>query len=121
MMAPTNVLQRINDQLVAPRASRGQLLVVSAAALAGSALANVLAADAGLSMLPLVVVAVVAFDLTSGDRLRGADQVLSGTLPRLVPDHWWPDVAAIGDPTRRARGPHRPAEPGARGSTPIPQ
>jgi hypothetical protein len=66
MTAPTNVLRRLNDQLVAPQASRGELLVAYTAALAGSALATVLAAGAGLSTLPLVVVAVVAFDLFGG-------------------------------------------------------
>ncbi len=65
-MASTSVLRRINDQLVAPRASRGELLVAYTAAFAGSALATLLAADAGLSDLPLVVVAVVAFDLFGG-------------------------------------------------------
>ena len=65
-MAPTSVLRRINDQLVAPRANRGELLVAYTAALAGSALATLLAADAGLSTLRLVVVAVVAFDLSVG-------------------------------------------------------
>ena len=65
-MAPSSVLRRINDQLVAPRASRGELLVAYATALAGVVLATALAADAGLSALPLVVVAVVAFDLFGG-------------------------------------------------------
>jgi hypothetical protein len=41
--APTNVLQKINDRLVAPRASASELLVTYTAALAGSALAIALA------------------------------------------------------------------------------
>jgi hypothetical protein len=31
-------------------------------------------------------------------------QVRSGSAGRPLSDRWWPDVAAIGDPTRRARG-----------------
>jgi hypothetical protein len=65
-MTSTSVLRRINDRLVAPRASQGELLVAYTTAVAGSALATVLAADAGVPALPLVVVAVVAFDLFGG-------------------------------------------------------
>jgi Schlafen, AlbA_2 len=36
------------------------------------------------------------------DFLHG--QVRSGSAGRPLSDSWWPDVAAIGDPTRRARG-----------------
>ncbi len=36
------------------------------------------------------------------DFLHG--QVRSGSAGRQLSDPWWPDVAAIGDPTRRARG-----------------
>lgn len=59
LMAPSSVLRRINDQLVAPRASRGELLVAYATALSGVVLATALAADAGLSALPLVAGAAV--------------------------------------------------------------
>jgi hypothetical protein len=63
---PTGVLRRLGDQLVAPGANRGELLAVYAAAVAGSALAVVLAVDAGLPTLSSAVVAVVAFDLFGG-------------------------------------------------------
>ena len=42
-MTATSVRQRINDRLVAPGASRGELLVAYTTALAGSGLATVLA------------------------------------------------------------------------------
>ncbi len=64
--APANVLRGIHDRLVAPRASSGELLVAYSCALAGAVLAIVLAAKAGLSTLPLVVIAVVAFDQFGG-------------------------------------------------------
>jgi hypothetical protein len=66
MPASTSVLRRIGEQLVAPRASRGELLVVYTAAVAGSALAVVLAAGSGLSLLSSAVVAAVAIDLFGG-------------------------------------------------------
>jgi hypothetical protein len=66
MPAPASVLRRISDQLVAPRASRGELLIVYTAAVAGSAPAVVLAAGSGLALPSLAVVAVVAFDLFGG-------------------------------------------------------
>jgi hypothetical protein len=104
MMAPSSVLRRINDQLVAPRASRGELLVAYATALSGVVLATALAADAGLSALPLVVVAVVAFDLFGGavvNATAAAKRRFHGPGPTwrhhlgFVPVHVQPFVLAL--------------------------
>jgi hypothetical protein len=64
--ATTSVLRTVNDWLVAPRASAGDLLVTYTGALAGSALAIAPAANAGLPTLALAVIAVVAFDQFGG-------------------------------------------------------
>jgi hypothetical protein len=60
------MLHKINDQLIAPGASTGERFVTYTAALAGSALAIALAMSAEFAALPLVVVAIVAFDQFGG-------------------------------------------------------
>jgi hypothetical protein len=101
MMAPSSVLRRINDQLVAPRASRGELLVAYATALASVALATALAADAGLSALPLVVVAVVpgfgwaAAAVVYGLVVAGAVVVLAAPLELRRPVAFAATVLAV--------------------------
>lgn len=56
------ILSRINDWLVAPGASRGELAATYIAATAGTVLALGVGVSADFSTLTLVVVALVAFD-----------------------------------------------------------
>ncbi|QGV81180.1 hypothetical protein [Streptomyces ficellus] len=56
----------LDAQLVVPRADRGERIVCYAGALAGTVFAVALALHAGYAALPLIVVAVVAFDLFGG-------------------------------------------------------
>lgn len=60
------VLGRVNDWVVAPGASRGELAATYTAALAGSMFAAGLGLNAGFSTVTLIVIALVAFDVFGG-------------------------------------------------------
>ncbi|MFI6538390.1 hypothetical protein ACIBHY_38465 [Nonomuraea sp. NPDC050547] len=56
----------LDDRLIAPGATPRDRAVVYTSAVAGTVLATALAYGAGLSALPLVLIAIVAFDLYGG-------------------------------------------------------
>ncbi|MGY1815258.1 hypothetical protein [Blastococcus sp. SYSU D00820] len=65
-MTAVRAVRALNDGLVAPGATRSELVLTYTTASAGTVLAVVLADRAGLGVLATVVSAVVAFDLFGG-------------------------------------------------------
>ncbi|MFF8831869.1 hypothetical protein [Streptomyces sp. NPDC015131] len=63
---PMTAVRWLDAQLVAPQADRGERIVCYAGALAGTVFAVTLALHSRYAVLPLTVVAVVAFDLFGG-------------------------------------------------------